>query len=64
MLKFGNLKAELETIGLRVDDADLLIAATAIIYKATLVTANTKHFSRFKGLKLEDWTEVEGEIEN
>jgi len=55
MVLYGNLKASLAQRGKIVEDADLLIAATAIFYDATLVTANTRHFSRFNGLKIEDW---------
>lgn len=39
--------------GLQIPDA--LIAATAMENKLTLVTANVKHFSFIKGLKLMDW---------
>lgn len=34
---------------------DALIAATAIEHRLTLVTANTKHFSFIKGLKIKPW---------
>ena len=34
---------------------DLFIAATALEHDYTLVTHNTRHFSRIPGLKLEDW---------
>jgi tRNA(fMet)-specific endonuclease VapC len=34
---------------------DMLIAAAALSRGAILVTHNTKHFSRIKGLKIEDW---------
>ena len=37
---------------------DALIAATAIENKLTLVTANTKHFSFIKRLKLLDWKKL------
>lgn len=61
MKKFGDLKASLEKSGNRVDDADVLIAATAICNDATLATGNVKHFSRFPGLRIENWFEkVEG----
>ena len=55
MKKFGELKAGLEKTGKRVDDADVLIAATAICNNATLATGNLKHFSRFEGLTVENW---------
>ena len=55
MEKFGELKAKVEAAGKRVDDADVLIAATALRYNAVLVTGNVRHFSRFDGLVIEDW---------
>ena len=57
MKKFGELKASLETEGNRVDDADVLIAATALCAGATLVSGNVRHFKRFRGLKLQNWFE-------
>ena len=56
MEKFGEQKAILSVRGEVVEDADVLIAATALAYDATLVTGNVRHFSRFTGLKLDDWT--------
>ena len=55
MEKFGELKAKAEAAGSRVDDADVIIAATAMRHGALLVTGNTRHFSRFDGLEIEDW---------
>ena len=55
MRLFGQLKAELERKGTRVDDADVLIAATAIEFDATLATGNIRHFTRFDGLKHVNW---------
>ena len=37
------------------DDADLIIAATALEAGRTLVTGNTAHFSWIPGLVLKDW---------
>jgi tRNA(fMet)-specific endonuclease VapC len=34
---------------------DTLIAGTAVAHSATLVTHNTKEFSRVRGLRLLDW---------
>ena len=50
--RFGELKVELEQQGRRLEDFDLLIAATAINLGLTLVTSNVKHFARIKGLKM------------
>ena len=55
MRLFGRLKAEQEQNGTRVDDADVLIAATALDLGATLATGNVRHFSRFNGLKYVNW---------
>lgn len=55
MEKFGELKAKAEAARRRVDDADVIIAATAMRHGALLVTGNTRHFSRFDGLEIEDW---------
>jgi tRNA(fMet)-specific endonuclease VapC len=37
------------------EDADLIIAATALEYGRVLVTGNTNHFSWIPDLVLEDW---------
>ena len=37
------------------DDADLIIAATALEHGRVLVTGNTPHFAWIAGLRLEDW---------
>ena len=52
---YAQLRAQLELSGQRVEDMDLFIAATAIAKDITLVTHNTRYFSRIPGLKLEDW---------
>jgi tRNA(fMet)-specific endonuclease VapC len=41
--------------GLPRNDADLIIAATALEHERTLVTGNTAHFSWVPGLVLENW---------
>jgi len=57
MRLFGALKAQQERNGTRVDDADVMIAATAMEHNAKLVTGNVKHFRRFVGLEIENWFE-------
>jgi tRNA(fMet)-specific endonuclease VapC len=49
-------KARLKKTGLLIDDFDLLIGATSITHQLVMVTNNTKHFKRIKGIELEDWT--------
>ncbi|HEV2124585.1 MAG TPA: type II toxin-antitoxin system VapC family toxin [Chloroflexota bacterium] len=41
--------------GALLEDADILIAATALAHDAILVTRNTKHLERIEGLRLENW---------
>ena len=52
---FGSTKALLESIGKPIDDMDLLIGSTAVASGLTLVTHNTRHFSRIPKITLEDW---------
>ena len=49
---FGRIRATLEALGTRLDDADLQIAATAIQHDLELVTGNIRHFARIPELKL------------
>jgi len=49
------LWAERHRRGQPIEDADLLIAVTALRQDATLVTNNTGHFTGL-GLRLEDWS--------
>jgi tRNA(fMet)-specific endonuclease VapC len=37
------------------NDADLIIAATALVHTGVLVTGNTSHFSWIFGLSVENW---------
>lgn len=52
IFNFGTLKAKLEKAGKRLEDFDLLIAATALANNLILISKNTKHFKRIKGLNL------------
>ena len=49
------LEARLRKQGNRIEAEDGMIAATALATSRTLVTGNTKHFSRVKGLRIIDW---------
>ena len=53
--KFGTIKSKLRSIGRPTGEVDALIAATAMVHKATLVTANKKHYEKIDGLKVEVW---------
>jgi len=55
-LAYGELRAILEKLGNPIGSMDLLIAAHAVSLGVTLVTNNTREFSRVPGLNLVDWT--------
>lgn len=52
IFNFGQLKAGLEKLGQRLEDFDILIAATAIVKDLILVTENIRHFQRIPHLRL------------
>lgn len=52
----GELRAELESIGRRIGEYDLLIAGQTLRHEMTLVTANAREFGRIKNLPWEDWS--------
>ena len=52
VLTYARLKTQLEKQGRRLDEFDLLIAASALENNFTLVTENAKHFSRIKDLRI------------
>ena len=51
----AEIRAELERTGRVIGPHDLQIAAIALQHGLTLITHNTREFSRISGLKLEDW---------
>lgn len=53
---YAKEKTRLQKAGTPIDDFDLLIGVTSVKDKLTMVTNNTNHFKRIKGIKLEDWT--------
>lgn len=55
LLRAADLWVEARRGGHPKDDADLIIAATALEIGRVLVTGNTAHFSWIQGLHLEDW---------
>lgn len=52
---FGRIRADLERKGLRLEDADLLIAGVVLARDGVLVTGNLRHYDRISGLECEDW---------
>ncbi len=41
--------------GTLIGDADILIAASALVYDLVVVTNNEDHFRRVPGLQMENW---------
>lgn len=52
---YGKVRAELERAGTPIGSMDMMIGAHALSLGVTLVTHNTREFSRIEGLKLADW---------
>jgi predicted nucleic acid-binding protein len=50
------IQADLRKKGKEIGHTDTLIAGIAIESKLHLVTNNTNHFNRIKGLKITNWT--------
>jgi tRNA(fMet)-specific endonuclease VapC len=53
----SSIYAHLVSRGELIGDADILIAATAIVHQIGLVTNNRRHFDRVPGLQVENWME-------
>lgn len=53
---YAQEKTRLRKAGTHIDDFDLLIGVTSVVHKLVMVTNNTAHFQRIKGISLEDWT--------
>jgi tRNA(fMet)-specific endonuclease VapC len=52
---YGAIASELARRGTPIGTLDVLIAAHALAIGATLVTNNVRHFSRVRGLVMENW---------
>lgn len=52
---YGRIRSDLEKIGQPIGPNDLLIAAIALAHDLTLVTHNTRKFSRVNNLQIADW---------
>ena len=56
-VQYGRLAAKLAARGTPIGQLDALIAAHALVAGVSLVTNNQRHFSRIRGLKLENWAQ-------
>ena len=50
--QFGEIRAKLKIGGNVIEDIDIFIAATCLVYDLTLLTYNVRHFSRVDNLKI------------
>ena len=55
VVRAADIYASLYQQGQIISDADILIAATALIHGLDLITENTAHFSRIPNLNLAGW---------
>jgi tRNA(fMet)-specific endonuclease VapC len=55
-LAYGDIRSTLEKAGTPIGAMDMLIAAHAVSMGVTLVTNNTREFSRIPTLDIVDWT--------
>jgi len=54
---YGSLRAQLERIGVRLDESSMRIAAIAVSHDLTLITASARLYDRVPGLRIENWLE-------
>lgn len=55
VVQASEIYGDLHRRGELITDADILIAATALVHNLTLITENTSHFQRIAGLQIESW---------
>ena len=52
---YAKERYRLKSIGMGIEDFDLLIGCTSVTNNLTMVTNNVKHYSRIEGIKIENW---------
>jgi tRNA(fMet)-specific endonuclease VapC len=55
VVQASDIYADLYRRGALISDADILIAASALVYGLGVVTNNEDHFRRINGLHVENW---------
>jgi predicted nucleic acid-binding protein len=53
--RYGAVRADLERRGTPISDADMQIAAIALVHDLIVVTGNVRHFQRVPSLVVENW---------
>jgi len=54
-IRYGEIRADLETRGVTIGGNDLLIAATVLSRNGRLITRNQSEYVRVPGLRVETW---------
>lgn len=57
IIRAADIYAELYNRGELISDADILIAASALVNGLEVVTNNERHFKRITGLAVENWSQ-------
>ena len=55
IVQAAEIYATLHRQGELISDADILIAASALVHRLGVVTRNEQHFKRIAGLQVENW---------
>jgi len=58
VVRAAEIYANLYQRGALINDADILIAASALVHGLVLITNNEEHFRRVNGLRRENWLQV------
>ena len=55
ILLYAEERYRLRMLGQSIEDFDLLIGCTSVSENLIMVTNNAKHYSRIKGIRIENW---------
>ena len=55
IVRAAEIYADLSKSGELIGDADILIAASALVHGLGVITNNENHFKRIRGLQVENW---------
>ena len=55
ILLYAEERYRLRMLGQSIEDFDLLIGCTAVSENLIMVTNNAKHYSRIRGIRIENW---------
>jgi tRNA(fMet)-specific endonuclease VapC len=58
VIRASDIYADLKQKGLLVGDADILIAASALVQGCAVITNNEKHFCRIPNLQILNWLRI------